>query len=69
MREANGQEASRTSSPIRAARFQQGVELVNKTGSALDEIAAAIKEVAELVSDIAGAAWSNRTASIRSTRR
>jgi Methyl-accepting chemotaxis protein (MCP) signalling domain len=28
---------------------------VNKTGSALDEIAAAIKEVAELVSDIAGA--------------
>jgi methyl-accepting chemotaxis protein len=52
-----------------SGQVQQGVELVNKTGSALDEIAAAIKEVAELVSDIAGAAWSNRTASIRSTRR
>ena len=38
-----------------SGQVQQGVELVNKTGSALDEIAAAIKEVAELVSDIAGA--------------
>ena len=38
-----------------SGQVQQGVELVSKTGSALDEIAAAIKEVAELVSDIAGA--------------
>ncbi len=38
-----------------SGQVQQGVELVNKTGSALDEIAAAIKEIAELVSDIAGA--------------
>jgi methyl-accepting chemotaxis protein len=33
----------------------QGVELVNKTGAALDDIVAAIKEVAALVGDIAGA--------------
>jgi methyl-accepting chemotaxis protein len=33
----------------------QGVELVNKTGAALDEIVAAIKDVAALVADIAGA--------------
>jgi methyl-accepting chemotaxis protein len=33
----------------------QGVELVNKTGAALDEIVAAIKDVAALVGDIAGA--------------
>ena len=38
-----------------SGQVQQGVELVNKTGAALDEIAGAIKEVAELVSDIAGA--------------
>jgi methyl-accepting chemotaxis protein len=38
-----------------SGQVQQGVELVNKTGAALDEIAAAIKEIAELVSDIAGA--------------
>jgi methyl-accepting chemotaxis protein len=36
-------------------QVQQGVDLVNKTGSALGEIVAAIKEVAELVADIAGA--------------
>jgi methyl-accepting chemotaxis protein len=38
-----------------SGQVQQGVDLVNKTGSALDEIVAAIKEVADLVSDIAGA--------------
>jgi methyl-accepting chemotaxis protein len=36
-------------------QVRQGVELVNKTGAALDEIAGAIKEVAGLVSDIANA--------------
>jgi methyl-accepting chemotaxis protein len=36
-------------------QVSQGVELVNKTGAALDEIVAAIKDVAALVGDIAGA--------------
>ena len=36
-------------------KVQQGVDLVNKTGSALSEIASSIKEVADLVSDIANA--------------
>jgi methyl-accepting chemotaxis protein len=38
-----------------SGQVQQGVELVNKTGAALDEIVAAIKEISEFVSDIAGA--------------
>jgi methyl-accepting chemotaxis protein len=38
-----------------SGQVQQGVELVNKTGAALDEIVAAIREVGDLVSDIAGA--------------
>jgi methyl-accepting chemotaxis protein len=36
-------------------QVRQGVELVNRTGAALDEIVGAIKEVARLVSDIANA--------------
>ncbi len=38
-----------------SGQVHQGVELVNKTGAALDEIVAAIKEISDLVSDIAGA--------------
>jgi methyl-accepting chemotaxis protein len=38
-----------------SGQVQEGVDLVNKTGAALGEIVTAIKEVADLVSDIAGA--------------
>jgi methyl-accepting chemotaxis protein len=38
-----------------SGQVQQGVELVNKTGAALDEIVAAIREIGDLVSEIAGA--------------
>ena len=38
-----------------SGQVAQGVELVNKTGAALEDIVAAIKEISDLVSDIAGA--------------
>src|SRR5262249_21397031 len=38
-----------------SGQVAQGVELVNKTGAALEDIVAAIKEISGLVSDIAGA--------------
>jgi methyl-accepting chemotaxis protein len=38
-----------------SGQVQQGVDLVNRTGDALGEIAASIKEIAELVAGIAGA--------------
>ena len=38
-----------------SGQVQQGVELVNKTGAALEDIVAAIKEISDLVSEIAGA--------------
>ena len=38
-----------------SGKVQEGVDLVNKAGTALGEIVGAIKEVADLVADIAGA--------------
>ena len=42
-------------------QVQAGVDLVNKAGSALGEIVESIKEVADLVSDIAGASIEQST--------
>ncbi len=52
-----------------SGQVKDGVDLVNKAGTALHEIVDSIKQVVQIVSDIAAAAPNRRQVSSRSTRR